>query len=152
MGDVPEGQSGVERVKLRFAKLTENAFIPTRGSAQAAGFDLYSAYDYVVPKQGKQLVLTDLQIALPEGCYGRVAPRSGLAAKHFIDVGAGVIDQDYRGNVGVVLFNFNQEEFKVNKGDRVAQLILERIFIPDLEQVQSLDDTERGDGGFGSTG
>ncbi|CAG2214482.1 unnamed protein product [Mytilus edulis] len=95
---------------------------------------------------------TDIQIALPEGCYGRVAPRSGLAAKHFIDVGAGVIDQDYRGNVGVIMFNFGEQEFVVNKGDRIAQLICERIYIPELEECENLNATERGDGGFGSTG
>jgi len=139
-------------IRLQFAKLTPNAFTPTKGSALAAGFDLYSAYDYVVPSKGKLVALTDIQIALPDGCYGRVAPRSGLAAKHFIDVGAGVIDQDYRGNVGVVLFNFAEEDFKVNKGDRIAQLILERIYIPVLEELPSLDDTTRGSGGFGSTG
>ncbi|XP_073921992.1 deoxyuridine 5'-triphosphate nucleotidohydrolase, mitochondrial isoform X3 [Castor canadensis] len=80
------------------------------------------------------------------------APRSGLAAKHFIDVGAGVIDEDYRGNVGVILFNFGKEKFEVKKGDRIAQLICERIFYPEIEEVQVLDDTERGSGGFGSTG
>lgn len=112
----------------------------------------YSAYDYVVPKMGKVVALTDIQIALPGGCYGRVAPRSGLAAKYFIDVGAGVIDQDYRGNVGVVMFNFNSDDFHVKKGDRIAQLILERIFIPTLQELPSLDSTVRGDGGFGSTG
>jgi len=137
---------------MQFAKLSPNAYTPTRGSALAAGFDLYSAYDYVVASKGKLVALTDIQIALPPGCYGRVAPRSGLAAKHFIDVGAGVIDQDYRGNVGVVLFNFGEEDFKVNKGDRIAQLILERIYIPELEELQNLDNTVRGSGGFGSTG
>jgi len=139
-------------VALRFAKLSENAFTPTRGSSLAAGYDLYSAYEYTVPAGGKTVALTDIQIALPDGCYGRVAPRSGLAAKFFIDVGAGVIDQDYRGNVGVVLFNFGQEPFKVSKGDRIAQLILERIYIPDLQEVKNLDETDRGEGGFGSTG
>ena len=98
------------------------------------------------------MALTDLQIAVPEGCYGRVAPRSGLAAKKFIDVGAGVIDYDYRGNVGVVLFNFGDEDFKVSKGDRIAQLICEKISYPQLEQCKTLDVTERGAGGFGSTG
>lgn len=98
------------------------------------------------------MALTDLQIAVPEGCYGRVAPRSGLAAKKFIDVGAGVIDYDYRGNVGVVLFNFGDEDFKVSKGDRIAQLICERICYPRLEECKTLDVTERGVGGFGSTG
>uniref|UniRef100_A0A2C9KJ08 Deoxyuridine 5'-triphosphate nucleotidohydrolase n=1 Tax=Biomphalaria glabrata TaxID=6526 RepID=A0A2C9KJ08_BIOGL len=101
---------------------------------------------------GKEIVKTDIQISVPDGCYGRVAPRSGLAAKSFIDVGAGVIDQDYRGNVGVVLFNFSETDFKVNKGDRIAQLICERIYIPQLCEKPSLDNTERGTGGFGSTG
>ncbi|XP_036156602.1 deoxyuridine 5'-triphosphate nucleotidohydrolase, mitochondrial isoform X3 [Myotis myotis] len=130
------------------------------------------AYDYTIPPMEKTLVKTDIQIALPSGCYGRVAlrrltlaqevlavrkteniaPRSGLAAKHFIDVGAGVIDEDYRGNLGVVLFNFGKEKFEVKKGDRIAQLICERIFYPEIEEVQVLDDTERGSGGFGSTG
>uniref|UniRef100_A0A8B9GDD9 Deoxyuridine 5'-triphosphate nucleotidohydrolase n=1 Tax=Amazona collaria TaxID=241587 RepID=A0A8B9GDD9_9PSIT len=84
------------------------------GSARAAGYDLYSAYDCDIPPMGKAVVKTDIQVALPSGCYGRVAPRSGLAAKHFIDVGAGVIDEDYRGNVGVVLFNFGKETFEEN--------------------------------------
>ncbi|XP_005376761.1 PREDICTED: deoxyuridine 5'-triphosphate nucleotidohydrolase, mitochondrial isoform X3 [Chinchilla lanigera] len=138
--------------RLRFMRLSEHATAPTRGSALAAGFDLYSAYDYTIPPMEKALVKTDIQIALPSGCYGRVAPRSGLAAKHFIDVGAGVIDEDYRGNVGVVLFNFGKEKFEVKKGDRIAQLICERIYYPEIEEVQGLEDTERGAGGFGSTG
>ncbi|KAF0880466.1 DUT protein, partial [Crocuta crocuta] len=141
-----------DAMRLRFVRLSEHATAPTKGSARAAGYDLYSAYDYTVPPMEKALVKTDIQIALPSGCYGRIAPRSGLAAKHFIDVGAGVIDEDYRGNVGVVLFNFGKEKFEVKKGDRIAQLICERIFYPEIEEVQVLDDTERGSGGFGSTG
>ncbi|XP_060709806.1 deoxyuridine 5'-triphosphate nucleotidohydrolase-like isoform X2 [Hemiscyllium ocellatum] len=139
-------------LRLRFARLSDNARPPSRGSERAAGFDLYSAYDCVVPARGKAVVKTDIQIAVPHGFYGRVAPRSGLAAKHFIDVGAGVIDEDYRGNVGVVLFNFGKEDFEVKKGDRIAQLICERICYPELEELKSLDETERGAGGFGSTG
>ncbi|KAL4216393.1 hypothetical protein ACF0H5_024119 [Mactra antiquata] len=142
----------LDKVMLRFAKLTPKAFTPTRGSKLAAGYDLYSAYDTVIPAKGKALVKTDIQIGLPDGCYGRVAPRSGLAHKHFIDVGAGVIDQDYRGNVGVVMFNFSDVDFEVKAGDRIAQLICERIFLPELVEETTLDDTERGDGGFGSTG
>ncbi|XP_020794693.1 deoxyuridine 5'-triphosphate nucleotidohydrolase, mitochondrial isoform X2 [Boleophthalmus pectinirostris] len=137
---------------LKFAKLSEHATTPTRGSAKAAGYDLYSAYDYIVGPMDKAIVKTDIQIAVPPGHYGRVAPRSGLAAKHFIDVGAGVVDEDYRGNVGVVLFNFNKEPFEVKKGDRVAQLVCEKICYPDLEELETLDETERGAGGFGSTG
>ncbi|XP_041799362.1 deoxyuridine 5'-triphosphate nucleotidohydrolase, mitochondrial isoform X2 [Chelmon rostratus] len=147
-----ETKPAEERPVLRFAKLSENATTPTRGSAKAAGYDLYSAYDYCIGPLDKAIVKTDIQIAVPHGCYGRVAPRSGLAAKNFIDVGAGVVDEDYRGNVGVVLFNFSKETFEVKKGDRVAQLVCEKICYPDLEEQKTLDETERGAGGFGSTG
>lgn len=111
-----------------------------------------SAYDCVIPARGKMVVKTDIQIELPEGCYGRIAPRSGLAAKNFIDVGAGVVDEDYRGNLGVVLFNHSDVKFAIAKGDRIAQLICEKIFYPQLEEVKTLSETERGAGGFGSTG
>ncbi|RWS01421.1 deoxyuridine 5' [Dinothrombium tinctorium] len=137
---------------LKFKKLTENAFTPTKGSKSAAGFDLHSAYDYVIKAKGKEMVKTDLQVMIPEGCYGRVAPRSGLAWKSFIDVGAGVIDSDYRGNLCVILFNFGDSDFKVNKGDRIAQLICERIELPELEEVKEIEETVRGENGFGSTG
>lgn len=137
---------------LRFAKLSEHAFSPVKGSVKAAGFDLKSAYDIVVPARGKAIVKTDIQIELPKGCYGRIAPRSGLAAKNFIDIGAGVVDEDYRGNLGVVMFNHADVDFQVAKGDRIAQLICERIFYPELVESESLTDTERGSGGFGSTG
>ncbi|XP_070817424.1 deoxyuridine 5'-triphosphate nucleotidohydrolase, mitochondrial isoform X1 [Chaetodon trifascialis] len=147
-----ETKPAEERPVLRFAKLSEHATTPTRGSAKAAGYDLYSAYDYSIGPLDKAIVKTDIQIAVPHGCYGRVAPRSGLAAKNFIDVGAGVVDEDYRGNVGVVLFNFSKETFEVKKGDRVAQLVCEKICYPDLEEQKTLDETERGAGGFGSTG
>ncbi|XP_058893192.1 deoxyuridine 5'-triphosphate nucleotidohydrolase, mitochondrial-like [Kogia breviceps] len=139
-------------MRLRFARLSEHATTPTKGSKRAAGCDLYGACDDTVPPTGKGPVKPDTQIAPPPGCYGRVAPRFGLAARHFIDVGAGIIDEDYRGKVGVVLFNFGKEKFEVKKGDRIAQLICEQIFYPEIEEVQVLDDTERGSGGFGSTG
>ncbi|XP_018006367.1 deoxyuridine 5'-triphosphate nucleotidohydrolase, mitochondrial [Hyalella azteca] len=138
---------------LKFKKLSFHAKTPERGSPRAAGYDLSSAYDVVVEAGGKAVIKTDLQIELPEGCYGRVAPRSGLAVKAHIDVGAGVIDEDYRGNVGVVLFNHGKAPFAIKKGDRVAQLICERIFYPELQEVEAeLTSTDRGDGGFGSTG
>eukprot|EP00742_Colponemidia_sp_Colp-10_P009355 GILJ01010193.1.p1 GENE.GILJ01010193.1~~GILJ01010193.1.p1 ORF type:complete len:168 (-),score=28.93 GILJ01010193.1:131-634(-) len=133
-------------------KLSEHATIPARASAGAAGYDLSSAHECVVPAKGKQIVKTDLAISVPAGCYGRVAPRSGLAWKNFIDVGAGVIDEDYRGNVGVILFNHSDQDFVVNKGDRVAQLVLERIMVCPVQEVEDLEDTARGAGGFGSTG
>ncbi|XP_078504379.1 uncharacterized protein LOC144762951 [Lissotriton helveticus] len=137
---------------LSFVKLTQNASPPKKGSAKAAGYDLCSAYDYMIPSKEKAVIKTDLQIAVPTGSYGRIAPRSGLAAKYFIDVGAGVIDEDFRGNVAVLLFNFGPDSFKVTRGDRIAQLICERIACTELKEVERLDDTDRGSRGFGSTG
>lgn len=88
---------------LRVKKLSENATLPKRGSEKAAGYDLCASSDLAIPPMSRAVVPTDLSIAVPAGTYGRVAPRSGLAVKNFIDVGAGVIDEDYRGPVGVVL-------------------------------------------------
>ncbi|KAL4802698.1 dUTP diphosphatase [Aspergillus unguis] len=137
---------------LQVKKLIPTASAPTRGSAFAAGYDLYSAKETVIPAKGKGLVDTGLAVAVPEGTYGRVAPRSGLASKHFIDVGAGVIDADYRGELKVLLFNFSDVDFTVKEGDRVAQLVLERIYTPEVVVVEELAESVRGAGGFGSTG
>lgn len=139
-------------VSLMFSKLSEKAIAPSRGSIGAAGYDLYAAHDVSIPAQGKAIVKTDIAVALPEGWYGRVAPRSGLSWKHHLDIGAGVIDSDYRGNVGVILFNLSHVDFDVKQGDRIAQLIIQRICTPELEEVESLDETTRGAGGYGSTG
>lgn len=98
------------------------------------------------------MVDTDLAIAVPAGTYGRVAPRSGLASKHFIDTGAGVIDADYRGMVKVLLFNHGESDYQVKEGDRVAQLVIERIYTPEVVEVEELETSVRGAGGFGSTG
>jgi dUTP pyrophosphatase len=139
-------------LKLCVKRLSKTAILPVRASAGAAGYDLASAHHVVVPARGKQIVPTDLAISLPAGVYGRIAPRSGLAWKHFIDVGAGVIDADYIGCVSVILFNHSDQDFKVAAGDRVAQLILEKIAIATVVEVEELAATNRGSGGFGSTG
>ena len=143
---------GAEAEVMQVKKLVDFATMPVRGSKFAAGFDLASAYDTVVPARGKAIVKTGLAIAIPENTYARIAPRSGLAVKKFIDTGAGVVDYDYRGEVGVVLFNHAEEDFEVKKGDRIAQLILERISMAEAVEATELFDTERGAGGFGSTG
>lgn len=159
---------------LLIKKLSGKAKLPTRGSAFAAGYDLYAAKETTIPARGKALVDTDISIAVPAGtckCYlihipygiplirtpppktdGRIAPRSGLAAKNFIDTGAGVIDADYRGQVKVLLFNHADADFAVAEGDRVAQLIIERIYTPEVVEVAELEASVRGAGGFGSTG
>ncbi|XP_021826450.1 deoxyuridine 5'-triphosphate nucleotidohydrolase [Prunus avium] len=137
---------------FRVKKLAEKAVLPSRGSPLSAGYDLSSATETKVPARGKALVPTDLSISVPEGTYARIAPRSGLAWKHSIDVGAGVIDADYRGSVGVILFNHSDVDFEIKEGDRIAQLIIEKIITPDVVEVEDLDSTARGAGGFGSTG
>ena len=108
-------------------KMNVNAELPIRGTSGSAGYDLAAAQSTVIPAHGKCLVKTGLCMALLPGCYGRIAPRSGLAWKKFIGVGAGVIDADYRGELGVILFNFGAEDFVINMGDKVAQLIFEKI-------------------------
>ncbi len=132
--------------------LTTEATIPTRASDQAAGYDLFSAYDYTLNGHSKVLVKTDIAVKIPDFHYGRIAPRSSLAWKNSIDVGAGVIDSDYRGNIGVILFNHCPEIYSIKKGERIAQLILTRISTPEIVKVDYLSDTSRGEGGFGSTG
>lgn len=138
---------------LQVKKLSENAQIPVMATPGSAGYDLSSAYPYIIPSRQRMLCKTDIAVCIPEGCYGRVAPRSGLALKHGIDVGAGVIDRDYIGNLGVVLFNNSDVDFTVEAGMRVAQLILERhCQAPVVEMEDELPPTQRGEGGFGSTG
>jgi len=137
---------------LRVKRLTPEAVMPVRGSVHAAGFDLSASQPVTIPAGGKGIVKTGLAIAIPEGTYARIAPRSGLAAKKMIACGAGVVDYDYRGEVGVVLFNHGTEDFVVAPGDRVAQMILEQVSMVDCVEVESLDETARGAGGFGSTG
>jgi dUTP pyrophosphatase len=115
---------------LKFVKVSERARAPIKSSPGAAGFDLCSAVDLKIEPNDKALISTDLKIRVPSGTYGRVAPRSGLAANFNVHVGAGVIDEDYRGPLIVVLFNLGEVPFLVKQGDRVAQLICEKIVCP----------------------
>ena len=146
-------QAAVEAASiLRFVRLSDKARAPLRGSDEAAGFDLHAAESALISPGSRVLVKTDLQVGLPEGTYGRIAPRSGLAIKHSVSVDGGVVDRDYSGNVGVILVNFGVNPFAVAVGDRIAQLILEKMCFAEAVEVASLDATTRGDGGFGSTG
>jgi dUTP pyrophosphatase len=139
---------------FRVAKIHNDAVIPKRGSAAAAGYDLYAVEDNVVQVGDRAMVDTGIAIDIPTDCYARVAPRSGLALKHGIDVLAGVVDADYRDSIRVILMNHGKLPFVVKKGDRIAQLVFERIYTPELECVDydTLCKTDRGTGGFGSTG
>ena len=131
--------------------LSQKAKVPTRGTIEAAGYDLYSAEHTVKPPHSRPKVSTEISILVTPSTYGRIAPRSGLAMKHSIDIAAGVLDADYRGPVIVGLVNNSNILFEVNVGDRIAQLLVECIQTPEISKVDSLPETVRGDKGFGST-
>ncbi|RKP05110.1 deoxyuridine 5'-triphosphate nucleotidohydrolase, partial [Thamnocephalis sphaerospora] len=132
--------------------LSPFARLPTRSSPQAVGYDLHATEDVRIKPHSQEAVPTGLAIKLPEGTYGRVAPRSGLALRQAVDVHAGVIDPDYRGEVCGVLYNHGDKEVQLSRGDRFAQLIVEKVATPMVREVKELDETKRGTGGFGSTG
>lgn len=136
---------------MRVKVLDPGATLPKRQTAGSAGYDLATNEHFELLPGQRRLVKTGLSIAVPDGTYGRVAPRSGLAVKYGIQTMAGVIDSDYRGELGVVLINHGSETFRAIRGDRIAQLVIERVDTPDVQVVDDLDDTSRGAGGFGST-
>jgi len=140
------------RMSLKVKLLSDLGRVPQRGSEGAVGYDLFSAEEKIIAPRARVMIHTDIVIELPPNCYGRIAPRSGLAWNHGIDVGGGVIDPDYRGNVKVILFNHSNVEYRVNIGDRIAQLILEQVVVVPVEVTSSLTNTVRGDQGIGSTG
>jgi dUTP pyrophosphatase len=140
-------------MNIQIKKLSDQAKIPTQGSKYAAGYDLYAAEEVLVNTMGRKLVKTNISISIPEGYYGRIAPRSGLAYKNGIDVLAGVIDSDYRGDIGVILFNSDHNlDFQVNVGDRIAQIIIEKCHSVNWDTVENLEASVRSEKGFGSSG
>ena len=130
--------------------------LPAYATVQSAGMDLRANLDkaIILKPMERCLVPTGLHIALPEGYEAQVRPRSGLALKHGITVlnSPGTIDADYRGEVMVLLVNFSQEDFVINDGERIAQMVIARYEQVDMQLVEVLDETERGTGGYGHTG
>ena len=130
--------------------------LPQYATAQGAGLDLRANLDepVVLHPMERRLIPTGLYISLPEGYEAQVRPRSGLALKHGITVlnAPGTIDADYRGEVGVVLVNLGQEDFTVNDGERIAQMVVASCEQVEMAEVESLDTTERGEGGYVHTG
>lgn len=140
---------------LRFARLTDTAAAPTRAHADDAGYDLRACEAATLPPGGRASVGTGIAVAIPDGHAGLVLPRSGLAARHGISLvnAPGLIDAGYRGEVRVLLLNTDREtSFEVTPGDRIAQLVIVRHDASELIEVDSLEETARGAGGFGSTG
>ena len=133
-------------------KLNEKGQIPFRGSDLAAGVDQHASEEVCIPPLTRKAVGTGIAIAIPKNTYARIAPRSGLAAKHFLDFGAGVVDADNSGELKVLLINHAPTPFTVKERDRIAQLILQKQELSDPMEVDSLDETTREEAGFGSTG
>jgi deoxyuridine 5'-triphosphate nucleotidohydrolase len=140
-----------ERV-LRITRLSPEARLPVRSTEEAAGYDLHTLHNVTLEPMETVRINTGIAIQLPEGVYGRIAPRSGLASRHGIDVLAGVIDADYRGALLVLLINLGKNSVTLRAGDRVAQLILEQHLTPDIIEETKLPTTRRGNAGLGSTG
>ena len=130
--------------------------LPAYATGQSAGMDIRADIEkpIVLKPMERQLIHTGLYMALPQGCEAQIRPRSGLALKHGITVlnSPGTVDADYRGEIGVVLVNLSQEDFTVNPGERIAQMVIARHETAELIQVETLDETERGAGGYGHTG
>ena len=158
---------------IRFKKISPSAIKPENQHAGDAGFDIFSDIRVTINPMQRAVVSTGISIEIPEGYYGRIAPRSGLAVKKGLDVLAGVVDSNYRGELGVVLINLNlpdslfdkskrnsamenmfgeRNKVEINPGDRIAQLIIEKCYTPEWVEVKSFSESDREGGGFGSTG
>ncbi|MBP3906031.1 MAG: dUTP diphosphatase [Peptostreptococcaceae bacterium] len=139
---------------LKVKKLNEDAIIPNFAHKGDAGMDLYSIEKVIIPKNETRLIKTGISIELPHMTEAQVRPRSGLALKHSITVlnSPGTIDEGYRGEIGVILINHGKEDFVVEKHMKIAQMVIKPIYEIHIEEVKDLSDTERGNGGFGSTG
>lgn len=145
------------KVKL----LSENAKLPTRGTDGAVGYDLYAAEDVFIPVNSTGKIRTDISLEVPYGHVAKIEDRSGMAAKG-LRTGAGVVDPDFRGNIGVIIHNINhqndrnsylnQRGYKISKGDRIAQILIYKVELPELQQVDTLTPTARNEGAFSSTG
>ncbi|MDP7179682.1 MAG: dUTP diphosphatase [Candidatus Woesearchaeota archaeon] len=140
-------------ITVKIQKIKDNAVVPSYAHKGDAGVDLYSTEDYVLSPGNKILVSTGIKIALPIGYEAQVRPKSGLALKHGLSIvnTPGTIDAGYRGEVGVIVINHGQDEYKIEKGNKIAQMVFNKIEEVNFEESGDLDDTSRGEGGFGST-
>ncbi len=140
-------------IKVKIKKIKENAIVPEYAHEGDAGVDLYSTEDYLLKVGERVLVSTGIKIAVPEGYEAQIRPKSGLALEHGISVvnTPGTVDSCYRGEVGVIAINHGNEDFKIEKGKKIAQMIFNKIEEAEFEEVEELDNTRRGEGGFGST-
>ena len=143
-------------IKIEKVEGCEDLSLPISASKFSSGVDLLcaEAADTVLKPGKRKLISTGIKVMIPEGYEGQIRPRSGLAFKQGITVlnTPGTIDSDYRGIVKVILINLGEEDFKIQRGDRIAQLVIQKIFFPNFKVVETLDKTKRGEGGFGHSG
>jgi dUTP diphosphatase len=139
-------------VKVKVKKLKENAVVPKYAHDGDAAMDLFSTEDYVVESGKRVLVSTGIAMELPEGYWANIRGKSGLASKKGISILGGVIEHGYRGEYGVVVLNTGDEDFEIKVGDKIAQVIIAPVATANVEVVEELSDSERGDGAWGSTG
>lgn len=142
-------------IRIKIKKLVPHAHIPKRMTGNAAGYDLYSANDNpcIIKPREIALIPTGIAVSIPHGYEAQIRPRSGLAAKEGIGIlnSPGTIDSDYRGEIKVILFNAGTREFRIDKGTRIAQMVISRCYETEFVLCRELDETERGSGGFGHT-
>lgn len=139
---------------LKIKKMNKDAIIPNFAHKGDAGMDLYSIEEVIIPPTESRLIKTGISIALPKNTEAQVRPRSGLALKYSVTVlnTPGTIDEGYRGEIGIILINHGKEEFIVTKNMKIAQMVVKPIYDINILEVNELNDTDRGEGGFGSTG
>jgi len=141
-------------MKLRVKKLVDHAILPRYAHPGDAGLDLFAAEAVILAAGGSGLVKTGISIELPSGTEAQVRPRSGLALKHAVTVlnSPGTVDEGYRGEVGVIMINHGSEDFHIEQGMKIAQMLIKPVYTVEVEEAAELSDTSRGEGGFGSTG
>lgn len=142
----------LKSMKLKIKRLTDSAIIPSYAHEGDAGLDLYSNMACSLEQGQRMLIKTGISVKIPKGYVGLVWPRSGLSVTKGVDILAGVIDSSYRGEIGIVLLNTGYDDVMISKGDRIAQLLIQPIEIVTPQEVEELEESERGVRGFGSTG
>jgi dUTP pyrophosphatase len=139
-------------MKIRIKKVSSTAKIPQYAHPTDAGMDLFSNENLVLQPSELIICSTGISLAIPQGYVGLIWDKSGLASKNEIKTMGGVVDSSYRGEIGVILKNLSTREYKIKIGDKIAQMLIQKVSSPELIEVDNLDKTERGEGGFGSTG
>lgn len=141
-------------MKIKFKKLDDRATLPSRGSVRSSGLDLHSIDTMTLRPGNTYTLMTGLAVELPQGTEGQVRPRSGLARRHGITVlnAPGTIDEDYTGEIGVILVHHGKKNLLISEGDRIAQLVVAPVVYPKASWAEEIKETERGSDGFGSTG